>query len=254
MNQPTLNTGLAHLLEASRVKSQYPGVVCFGAYNTEEQDVLGSGLEQLVRFRLLHPETPVLFFSFLPLDSLLPNDKFGILKLNGFKFIQLPCSKETIYEAVNITCLNLLNKSDETWKIFSEKAAESLLKKQIQILMHANKLDIGNKILNPMRLCCVSMKSFPEIKEQYNKILDKNLKNLNSFIKIDEINEILRLSMIGRDSKNALLKKFYNFAYQLYQLSEYDTKTNPELFVLSIDSLNGMLQEFTLLNFLAIKK
>ena len=136
MNQPTLHTGLRHLLEVSGVKSQYPEVVCFSAYDSGAQDVLGSGLEQLVKFRLLQPETPVLFFSFLPLEHLQPHDEFGVFQLAGTGFIQLPCSKETILQAAANQCARPLSVRGAAWISFSEGACKALLQKRHKEIAH----------------------------------------------------------------------------------------------------------------------
>lgn len=241
MNQPTLHTGLAHLLEASGVKSQYPEVVRFSAYNPGEQDVLGSGLEQLVKFRLLHPETPVLFFSFLPKETLLPKDEFGILQLAGTAFIQLPCSKETILKAAANQCAKPLSVRDAAWISFSETACKSILQRRIREIMHhlgKKEFQIGNRILNPLRLSCSGLLSYPHLKEDYFSLLVKGFDALNKYMQIPLVSEFLNWCMVCQETEDVYLQNALSFAVQLNQLSQFNAQTDAAEIISLIDRVN----------------
>ena len=243
MNQPTLHTGLAHLLEASGLKSQYPEVVYFSAYNLGAQDVLGSGLEQLVKFRLLHPETPVLFFSFLPLETLLPKDDFGVLQLAGTAFIQLPCSKETIIQAAAKHSANPLNVKDAVWKSFSENACKTLLQQRMSELMHGSKFAIGNKVLNPLRLNCSGLLSYPHLKDDYPPLLQNNFEALHHYMTLEEIAELLHWCMVCPNSTDVYLQNAFSFASKLQQLTEYTADNDTEEIISYIDSINNSFDQ-----------
>lgn len=238
MNQPTLHTGLAHLLEVSGVKSQYPDVVCFSAYNTGEHDVSGSGIEQLVTFRLLQPESPVLFFSFLAKEILLPKDEYGVLKLAGTEFMQLPASKEEIFKSASNLSSNPLKVSNEAWKFFTENACKALLLQRIKELNHGNKFAIGNKVLNPLRLNCSGLLSMPHLKEDYLPLLHKNFEALNHYRAIADVTEFLHWCMVCPDSKDVYLQNAFAFASQLNQLSHYSAQTDTSEILSLIDRLN----------------
>jgi hypothetical protein len=246
VNQPTLHTGLAHLLEASGVKSLYPDIVFFSAYKPGEQDVLGSGLEQLVKFRLLHPETPVLFFSFLPKETLLPKDEFGLLQLAGTEFIQLPCSKETILQASANQYAKPLSVTDTGWKVFSEMACKSLLQKRYKEIAHftgRTEFQVGNRILNPLRANCTGLLSFPNLKEDYLLLLIKNFEGLKHYIKINLVSEFLHWCMICQKSEDAYLQNAFSFATQLNQLAQFSAQTDAAEIISLIDRVNDSFEQ-----------
>lgn len=246
MNQPTLHNGLAHLLEASGVKSQYPDVVCFSAYNTGEQDVLGSGIEQLVRFRLLHPETLVLFFSFLPKETLLPKDEFGVLQLAGTAFILLPCSKEAILKAAANQCAKPLSVRDAAWISFSESACKSLLQRRMREIMHhlgKKEFQIGNRILNPLRLSCSGLLSYPHLKEDYCPLLEKGFDALNKYMQIPLVSEFLNWCMVCQETEDTYLQNAHLFAVQLNQLSQLNAQTDAAEIISLIDRVNDSFEK-----------
>ncbi|MCZ2392978.1 MAG: hypothetical protein LC105_03860 [Chitinophagales bacterium] len=243
MNQPTLHTGLAHLLEASGVKSQYPEVVRFSAYNPGEQDVLGSGIIQLVKFRLLHPEIPVLFFSFLPKETLLPKDEFGVLQIARTEFIQLPCSKENILQAAANQCAKPLGVTEAAWKTFAEKACKALLLQRIKELNHGNKFAIGNMVLNPLRLNCSGLLCMPHLKEDYLPLLQKNFDALHNYAAVSDIAELLHWCMISTNSSDVYLQNAFAFASQLHQLSQYSAQTDAAEIISLIDRVNDSFKQ-----------
>lgn len=241
MNQPTLHTGIAHLLEASGVKSQYPEVVCFSAYNTGEHDVLGSGLEQLVKFRLLHPKTPVLFFSFLPIEHLLPKDEFGVLQLAGTEFIKLPCPKETILQAAANQCANPLSVTDAAWKSFSERACKALLQKRHKEIAHfsgKSEFQLGNRILNPLRANCSGWLSLPHLREDYMFLILKGFDALNKYMQIPLVSEFLNWCMVCQETEDTYLQNARSFAVQLNQLSQFNAQTDAAEIISLIDRVN----------------
>ncbi len=243
MNQPTLHTGLAHLLEASGVKSQYPDLVCFSAYNAGEHDVLGAGISRLVKFRLLHPETPVLFLSFLPKEKLLTQDEFGVLQLPGTEFIQLPFDKATIFQLAAKHSVNLLTVSSKEWRSFSERACKSLIQKRMLELTHGNKFPIGNKALNPPRFDCSGLLSFPNLKEDYLPLIQKDFESLKQFIAIPEIAELLQWCGVCNHSEDVYLQNAFAFATQVKQLSAFSSHTDAAEIISLIDRVNDSFKQ-----------
>lgn len=246
MNQPTLHTGLAHLLEASGLKSQYPDVVCFSAYNLGEHYVLGSGLEQLVKFRLLHPETPVLFFSFLPTEHLLPKDEFGVLQLAGTAFIQLPCSKETILQSAANQCAKPLSVRDAAWISFSESACKALLQKRHKEIAHytgKSEFQLGNRILNPLRANCLGWLSCPNLRDDYSVLIHKGFDALNKYMQIPLVSEFLDWCKICHETEDVYLQNALSFALQLNQLSQLNAQTDAAEIISLIDRVNDSFEK-----------
>ncbi|MBK8808621.1 MAG: hypothetical protein IPO21_19110 [Bacteroidales bacterium] len=226
MNQPTLHTGLAHLLEASGVKSQYPDVVCFLAYHQGSQDVVGSNLKQLVKFRLLHPETPVLFFSFLPLETLLPKDDFGVLKLSGAEFIQLPCSNVTILQAAANQCAKPLSVRDAAWKAFSERACKSLLTEKIKIINHKQELAFVNKVGLGLRLSIEQVINYPEQRSTTLVNFNKSYASMLAYVQNPQITEIIELGNIVQDSNDSFLNIVSKLVQDFVWIADTSNKEN----------------------------
>lgn len=226
MNQPTLHTGLAHLLEASGVKSQYPDVVCLSAYNTGEHDVLGSGITQLVKLRLLHPETPVLFFSFLPKETLLPKDELGVLQLAGTEFIQLPCSKETILQAAANQCAKPLNVTDAAWKAFSERACKSLLMEKIKIINHKQELAFVNKVGLGLRLSIEQVINYPEQRSITLINFNERYSAMLAYVQNPQIAEIIELGSIIQGANDDFLNIVSKLVQDLKFISDTNNKEN----------------------------
>lgn len=226
MNQPTLHTGLAHLLEASGVKSQYPDAVCFSAYNTGEQDILSSGITQLVKFRLLYPETPVLFFSFLPKETLLPKDEFGVLQLAGMEFIQLPCSKETILQAAANQCAKPLSVIDAAWKAFSERACKSLLTEKIKIINHKQELAFVNKVGLGLRLSIDNVLNYPEQRCTTLINFNERYAAMLAYVQNPQITEIIELGNIVQESNDSFLNIVSKLVQDLKFISDTNNKEN----------------------------
>ena len=243
MSPPTLHTGLAELLEASGIKSQYPDVMCFAAFIPSKQDVVGSGIKQVVKFRLLHPEASVLFFSLLPKGDIISIDEFRVLQLAGTEFIHLPCSKEAIIRAA-------VQKTDKStgvnlseWKLFADKACKALLKQRILELDHNKKIPVGNKVLNPLRWNCAVSLSRPNLKEDCLPLLQKNFEELHRFMAIPDIVELLHWCGICNDSDDMYLKYAYSFASKLQQLSTYTEHTDAEEIISLIDRVNESFKQ-----------
>lgn len=226
MNQPTLHTGLAHLLEASGVKSLYPDIVFFSAYKPGEQDVLGSGLEQLVKFRLLHPETPVLFFSFLPKETLLPKDEFGVLQLAGTGFIQLPCSNESILQAAVNQCAKPLGVTDTAWKAFSERACKSLLTEKIKIINHKQELAFVNKVGLGLRLSIDNVLNYPEQRCTTLINFNERYAAMLSYVQNPQMAEIIELGNIVQESNDGFLNIVSKLVQDLILISDTNNKEN----------------------------
>jgi len=246
VNQPTLHTGLDKLLEASGVKSQCPDVAFFSAFIPGEHDVLGSGISALVNFRLLHPETPVLFFSFLPKEHLLPKDELGVLQVPGTEFIQSPCAKTSIIHLAKKHGSNSLIVSSAEWLSFSEKACKSLMQTSAKKISHQfgeKGMQIGNRALNPLRMNCCGLLSSPQLKEDYLPLLQKNFVALNKFMAIPEIAELLNWCRICPNSKDEYLQCAYTFSSQLKQLSRYSAQTDATEIISLIDRVNNSFKQ-----------
>lgn len=227
MNPPTLHTGLAHLLEASEVRSQYPEVVFFSAYHSGEQDVLGSGLEQLVKFRLLHPQTPVLFFSFLPFKHLKPKDEFGVLQLAGTAFIQLPCSKENILEAAaKLSAMPFSNSDEAAWKAFSERACRNLLAQKIKIINHGQKLAFVNKVGLGLRLSIDNVLNYPEHRSTALINFNDRYSAMLAYVQHPQITEIIELGNIVQKTNDVFLNIVSKLVKDLTLISDPNNKEN----------------------------
>ncbi len=238
MNQPTLNPGLAQLLEKSGVRTLHSDVIHFSAYIPGEPNVAGSGIDRLVRFRLGQPGTVVLFFSFLPIEHLRINDAFGVLKLARTEFIQLPCSKESILQAATKQSGEPTTLNVPAWQNFSESACTTLIKRRMRELMHGNKFPIGNKVLNPLRLNCSGLLSMPQLKEDYLPLLQRNFEALHQFTLIPEIAELLHWCKVCPGSSDFYLQNAFSFASLLTELSRYSNQTAAAEITSLIDRLN----------------
>lgn len=224
MNAPTLHTGLAQLLEASGAKSQCPDVAFFSAFIPGEHDVLGAGILALVKFRLLHPETPVLFFSFLPKERLLPKDEFGVLQVPGTEFIQLPCTKGTILESAKNTIANPYNSESDAWKVFAEKACKALLKQEVSILKHGKELQFINKVGLGFRLSIENVIKYPDKRcitlinynERYAAML--------AYFQNPKIQEIIKLGSVAQWSSDSFLIRIYRLSNDFGFISDGNNK------------------------------
>ena len=246
MNQPGLPAGLAQLLDTSDVTSNYPDIVFLAAFIPGMQDILGSSTKQLVKFRLLEPLTPVLFFSFLSQDDLVSKDEFGVLQVFGTEFIQLPCSKETILHLVDNFRINPVSSDNFNWKVFAAKACKSLIKERILELTHNGKFAIGDMVLNPLRSNCVGLFSMPQFKESYLPLLQKNFDALHSYLALSEISELLQLCLVCSNSDDTFLYDAFKFANLLRRLSKYSTLIDSKEIISLIDSLNELLEKLQL--------
>jgi hypothetical protein len=224
VNQPTLHTGLEYLLEESRVKIQFPDVVYSAAYHPGVQDVRGRGLELLVKFRLLHPNTPVLFFSFLPLTQLLPKDEFDVLQLPGTEFIQLPCSKETIIQAASKQNAKPHGVHDTAWKTFSERACKSILKKRIGIIKHKQELAFINKVGLGLRLAIGNVMSYPEQRSETMIRFNERYDAMLAYVRNPQIQEILKFGSIVQQSDDAFLTLISTLVKEFLFISDYRNK------------------------------
>lgn len=243
MNAPTLHNSLTHLLEASGIKSQYPNVVCFCAYLPGEQDVISSGISALVRFRLLHPDTPVLFFSFLSIKAMQPIDEFGVLHLNSTVFIQLPYSKETLMQSAEHCIAHPQSVNSAEWKAFSENACGVLLRKKILELMHGNKFPLGNIVLNPLRIICASLLSYSNLKEDYQPLLLEKFETLHRFLAIPDVSEFIHWCSLCSHSEDTYLKNALAFSFQLKTLTSCSSQTNVEEIISLIDRVNDSFKK-----------
>lgn len=237
MTIPPLHTGLEKLLLLSGV-SQYPDVALLPAYIPGEPDTLSAGILQLVKFRLLKPAVPVLFFSFHAKEQLLSKDAFGVLALEGTEFIRLPCTREIILQAVAKYNSNQLIVSSAKWRLFSENACKKLLQQRMRELTHGNKLAVGNQAINPIRMACVAILSMPSLKPDYLPVLEKNFTALKNYIAIPEIAELLQWAAVCQASEDDFLKTTFSFVTQLKELANHNPQTDAEHLIFVIDQLN----------------
>lgn len=201
-------------------------MVFFSDYNTGEHDVLGSGIMQLVKFRLLHPETPVLFFSFLPKETLLTKDEFGVLQLAGTEFIQLPCHKETILQAAANQCAKPLSVTDASWKAFAERACKKLLEEKIRIIKHGNELQFVNLVGLGLRLSIDNVLNYPEQRCATLINFNERYASMLAYVQNSQIAEIIELSNIVQDSNDGFLNIVSKLVQDLKLISDTSNKEN----------------------------
>lgn len=213
--------------------------MCFSAFIPGEREVLGSGISALVKFRLLHRETPVLFFSFLPKECLEPKDEFGALQLQGTEFVQLPFDKETLLQLAEKIRDNSLGAISEEWRSFSERACKSLILKRMLKLTHGSKFPIGNKALNPLRFNCSGLLSFPNLKQDYLPLIQKDFEALHQFIAIPEIAELLQWCGVCNLSEDVYLQNAFAFATQVKQLFAFSSHTDAAEIISLIDRVQN---------------
>lgn len=225
MNKPTLHTGLAHLLKASGVGGQFPHVAFFSAYIPGDQDVLGAGISRLVKFRLLHPETPVLFLSFLPKKKLLTQDEFGVLQISGTEFVQLPFDKATILQLAEKHSFNSSTVSSEEWRSFSEKACRTLLHQKINVIKHKQDLAFINKVGLGLRLAVENVINYPEQRccatlQDFNE----RYTAMQTYLQNPQIKDLIELSGIVQNSDDQFLKHTFELSNDFLFISNVCNK------------------------------
>ena len=221
MNNHTLPTGLNLLHEKSGVKSQYSDMVFFSSYQSGKQDTIGSGISDLVRFRLRKPEAQVLFFSFYSKEILQKFDEFGVLQLKGTVFIQLPCSKDTILDsAQNCTKPNKNN----LWSAFSEKACTTLLKQLVSSIRHGGHFEFVNQVSFGLRLAVESMDIENHQKKEVKKCFEERYAAMQEYFKIPQIKDLIELGSIVQKSGDSFLNLTRNLSNDFKFISNDNEK------------------------------
>lgn len=230
-----LHPSISKMLDEVGILSAYSDVAFISAYSPNQADVITSGLERLVWFCLNNPKTPILFFSFLPINTLAPKDKFSVLKLNGISFIQLPCTKETIIKAAEKKIV-----FDETsFQKFAEEACKNLLKQLIAQIKHskngAANTDYYGNILYPLRMACTIEQHDAEIIQNgLNEFKLFMIKN-NKMLQLQQL-VVLINSIETNDNLLITIKEFYDNLSRLSKIL-FTTKKHKEEIVFIIDSI-----------------
>lgn len=213
MNIINTYQGFEDFLEASGLKTIYPNVVCFSTYYPGVQDVLGAGIEQLVKFCLLNCKIPILFFSFHPYKEVEHKDKFGLLKLSQIAFIQLPCSKEMILQTAKSQCTKQLSFEDIGWVEFAKKACKNLLEKKIKIIKHNQELAFVNKAGLGLRLSIENIFQYPDQHYTTLKNFNEKYEKMQAYFQSPQIVEIIEFANLIQKSDD----EFLNIVYKLVQ-------------------------------------
>lgn len=109
--------------------------------------------------------------------------------------------------------------------------------------MHGNKFPIGNKALNPLRLNCIGLLSFPNFKEYYMTLILNDFEALHQFNTIPEIVELLEWCGVCSNSDDEYLKNAFVFARQLRQLSTYSSHIDALKIISLIDGVNDSFKQ-----------
>lgn len=240
MKLPRLPVGLEKLLASGEIITKYPSLAIISAYISYENHAFSVGLMNLVKFRLLHPFTRVLFFSFQSKEAIQVLDNFGVLDLDGTDYLQLPCTYDKLLKLAE-KCNNKLNYQPKGWIKFSENACKTLLTNIIRELKHGGRFDIGNKILNSLQSSALAVCTMPELGERYQVIFEKNYLELNSFLDITEIIEFLQCANTCSESKNPFLKEAFLFSQQLTVLANNPDYAEPKKIISQIDQITSSL-------------
>lgn len=233
--QNGVHVGIERILVHYGLRELYPNVFFISCYNTAQPFV---GIINAVKFRLLNPSIPTLFFSFYSKDELHSKDKFGVLAMEGMEFIQLPCYKEELVQTAEKWEDESLDIDSTEWQEFSQKACKNLLKQRLTELKHGNKFDLGNRILNPLRIACVNVQASPQ-KSSNQSLLKAKLKALKEYKALPEIEELLDLARICEYNNDDFLQTAKDFANLFTELADWQINTHSINKLISrIDRLN----------------
>jgi len=228
-----LHPGIEQLLALGRL-NEHPYVELISCYI---KDHPYAGITSAVKFRLLHPSVPIIFFSFHSKDQLHPKDPFGILSLKGIDHVRLPCSRERIIQAAKKYENKSLLFKPKRWQKFSQPACKYLLKQRMDELKHGNKLALGNKVLNPLRLACMNAKSFPDHRSSNISLLQSKLAALKEYTKRPEIAEFCALAKACERTEDDFLQLTSEFANLMQTLANWNGAVEPE----NLDDLIAMI-------------
>lgn len=224
MKLPKRHTNLEQLLHLSEVRQRYDSFYFFSAYYPNSNNPKTFGIELLSQFRLLHPDEPVLFLSFLPQSAL--EDEFCVLQLPCTSFMQLPCSQKTFLNTAQKLIEHKQSSDNKSWEVFAQKAGSVLLQKKITMIRHSGKLAFTNKVGLGLGLALQNILSYPEHKD-VQTAYDQQFDKLLSYIAQPEIQELITLSKVGESLENPYLKNVFQFCSTLKALAQ--NKNNVEV-------------------------
>jgi len=240
--QNGIHVSIKKLLVLGGLKEQYPRVVFISCYKSGQPF---AGILHAVKFRLFSPSVFIIFFSFYTRGQLHSKDRFGVLALEGTEFIQLPCCKEKLVHAAEKHKNDSLNIDAAKWQKFSQYACKQLLREQLDELKHGNKFDLGNKVLNPLRIACVNMQSSSK-KSADQSLLKSKLKALKIYTELPEIAELLALANVCKEPNDQFLQTMKDFSAFFTKLADWNDDLDKDgitNLISTIDRLNNIFRK-----------
>lgn len=208
---------------------------------------LSAILEDLVKFRLKNPKSPIVFLSFISKKKIESIDKFGVLQLAGTEFIHLPRGKESIVKTLEKINKKLKSSDSNIYLTFQQNVYKYLIKEKLNELKHGQKFPIGNEALDPLLTTCRSILEDSENKFDFSLILSQNIGMLNLYLQNNEVNELLSWCLLFNNSNDQYLKMAYNFANQIQELTKNINDQTPIEIITKVENIydyfNSLLYE-----------
>lgn len=198
------------------------------------------GIEEAVQLRVKNQHTWIVLFSFMDIEHLKPVDQFNLLSLKGAVFLRLPFQTQGLEAALATYASTLPNLSDTEWQSFIENVSVSKIKMIISSLKHGGKLDLGNKILNPMRMAALTLIDFPSQNKSIEQIIVNKIEELKKYLQQDEIRELMKWKEMSKNTFNPSLLLVQKFIYKLSILTEGGTAP---LIIYQIDQIYHLLSQ-----------
>ncbi len=205
----------------------------FGIPNIKK---IHGGLTQAVTERLKHPHCHIFFVSFQLKEELAPYDGFGILSLPGIEFVRLPFYMEELNSLVGkyLEAPFVIPKAD--WEAFATHAGKSILKENISVLKHGNKLDFINSITGPLRIAALGSVTHPALL----KVVRQQLTSVSSYMANDETMNLIILAKACSSLPDPFFKLVSTFILGLQNLKMYAAHQEIDIkqLIAEIDLLN----------------
>lgn len=198
------------------------------------------GIEESVRIRLGNQHSWIIILSFLDKEYLTHFDSYNLLSLNGTVFIRLPIENNHLLSVLQ-TCNNTpISLSDEERQIFIDNVCVSEIKKIFLSLKHGGKLDLGNTILNPLRIACKALLDFPAQSQAMEGIIENHFKELEFYLQLPEIQELQEWLNIARNTSDKYLATVQKFILKLSLLKSGGTVLTV---LFNIEKINNLLDQ-----------
>ena len=230
-------------LEKLKLACGFQNISYFPAFIPNSNDVFGSGILELVKFRLQNRESSVVFFSFHDKSAFKLADKFTALGLPGTEFIRLPISLEELTKKmVKFSSANTIP-TDLQWNAFCEPACEYLLKISFSRLTHGREFDIANNVLVPLRASFIGLLSSPQLHNHFRTLCEKNLLLLREFLCLPLISQMIQLSSLCKSPTSSTLATFRVITQLLLEISDFNTNIETNIIITAIDELNKLIRQ-----------